>query len=118
MLHEANSLIQFAEHELNRADEDVVTFLACNNIKRGINHLLLAYLTAYDVQGPMEETTDKLLNICSTIDPAFSKLNMKPLECSHEKGANNFCTSTDHVRECLDLAKQTKMLVARNLNVA
>jgi hypothetical protein len=115
LLSEGSDLIHFAANEVHRSEEDVVTFLACNNIKRGINYYLQAFIESYRMTPPLHPTPDSLLRICMSIDPKFKTLDFKPLECSHEKGANNYCQDLDHVNECLELAKTTRSLVIERI---
>ena len=116
LLTEGGDLVRFAANELKRSREDVVTFLACNNIKRGINFYLQAFIESYRIEPPQHPTPDSLLKICVSIDPQFKELNLKPLDCSHEKGANNYCLDIDHVEECLDLAKSTRSMVLNRIS--
>ncbi|MBK8503858.1 MAG: hypothetical protein IPL46_17570 [Saprospiraceae bacterium] len=111
LLTEGSDLIHFAANEVQRSEEDVVTFLACNNIKRGISHYLQAFIESHRMMPPRNPSPDSLLRICMSIDPQFNIIDFKALECSHEKGANNYCLDLDHVNECLELAKATRSLV-------
>lgn len=116
LLTEGNDLVNFASNELERSKEDVVTFLACNNIKRGINFYLQAFVESYRMESPRHPTPDSLLRLCISIDPQFKDLDLKPLDCSHEKGANNYCLDVKHVAECLDVAKATQSMVLQRIN--
>ncbi len=110
-LQQGSQLLDFAGQELNRAEEDVVTFLACNTIKRGINCYLMAFLQSHGQQPPREMTSEQLREFCIAIDPLFEVIDFTPLDCSHEEGAANFCLEIDHVQECLDLAHQVRDIV-------
>ena len=111
LVAEGSDLIGFAEEELSRANADVVTFLACNSIKKAIMNYLSAYIRSHQLQPPHNPTPDNLLRICLSLDKRFAKLDFKILDCSHEKGSNNFCLEVDHVQDCLALAHETKSLV-------
>ncbi len=114
---EGIKLIDFAETELNRAEEDVVTFLACNNIKRAINNFLRAYLQPHNIQTTKDDSPEKLKAHCMSIDAAFGFLDFTPLDCSYEEGADNFCLEVDHVKSCLDLANEVKDIVSYEMNL-
>lgn len=116
LLTEGSDLIHFAANEVNRSEEDVVSFLACNNIKRGISHYLQAFIESHRMTLPRHPTPDNLLRMCISIDPQFKNLNFKPLECSHVKGANDYCLDLDHVSECLDLAQATRSMVIERIH--
>ncbi len=115
LLREGSDLLQFAETELNRAEEDVVTFLACNNIKRGINYYLQAFVESFRLNPPRHPTPDNLLRMCISIDPSFQNLNFAPLQCSHERGANSYCEEIGHVQECMKLAQETRTMVIEKI---
>jgi hypothetical protein len=115
LVAEGSDLMRFAEDELRRASEDVVTFLACNNIKRAIVNYLSAYLQSHNLQPPHNATPDNLLRMCLSLDKRFAQLDFKVLDCSHERGASNFCLEVDHVQECLTLAQETESLVRHHL---
>ncbi|NND32494.1 MAG: hypothetical protein HKN76_07880 [Saprospiraceae bacterium] len=117
LLAEGSDLVHFAEQELTRANEDVVTFLACNNIKRAINNYLSAYIESNGLNTPHNPTPDNLLRMCQSLDKKFANLDFHALSCSHEKGANNFCLEVEHVQECLDLAYMTRNLVIDKIKI-
>ncbi|MCB0685065.1 MAG: hypothetical protein KDC53_01030 [Saprospiraceae bacterium] len=116
LLAEGDELVHFAGNELARSRDDVVTFLACNNIKRGINFFLQAFIESYRRDPPQHPTPEGLLEMCTSIDSHFKDLDFKPLECAGEKGANNYCLDIDHVEECLVVAKETQSMVLKRIN--
>jgi hypothetical protein len=116
LLSEGSDLMNFATGELDRAEEDVVAFLACTNIKRSINLYLQAFIESHRITSPPNHTPDNLLKMCISIDPKFAVLDFAPLECSHEKSADNYCLAVEKVRECLDLATATSQMVLERIN--
>ena len=116
LLAEGNDLVVFANNELARSKEDVVTFLACNNIKRGISLYLQAFIESYRMQIPAHPSPDDLLKVRKSLHAKFRDLNILPLDCAKEKGGSNFCLDIGHVEECLDVAKATQTMVLERIN--
>lgn len=116
LLSEGNDLVAFANNELKRSQEDVVTFLACNNIKRGISLYLQAFIESYQMETPLRPTPEDLLKVCKNLDARFKMLDFRALDCAAEKGAGNFCLEIGHVEECLDIAKATQNMVLQRIN--
>ncbi len=116
LLTEGSDLMHFATDELDRAEEDVVAFLACSNIKRSINLYLQAFIESYRITPSPNPTPDELLKMCISIDPKFAGLDFSPLECSHEMSAGNYCLAVEKVRECLDLATATSQMVLERIS--
>ena len=111
LLHLAEYLLLTAEHEQERADEDVVTHLVCNNSRQSISHFLKGYLQSKNV--PVEEpvTIASLLQQCRAVDARFEELSLDDIQCRFETHDRYYCLEHDHVDACLKAAQHVRSIV-------
>ena len=108
----ADELITMAAHEQERAEEDVVTHLICNNARLAIYHLLKGFLLQRDIRIVSPASIASLQQQCQAIDPRFDVLDLDELSCRYESPGKEYCIERDVVDHCLKAAHQVQSLVS------
>ena len=120
LLHEANYLLSAAKKEIERPDEDAVTYLICQSAKRTISNLLCSYLKMQNVEPDDSLNLPRLLEQCKGIDPSFSTVKLEELDRCDKSGSHDtsvYCLGYGHVKECLQVADDTKHIVYERLGM-
>lgn len=103
---EAFSKLATAKEEMNRPEEDVVTFLVCKNAQFAVESFLTGYLLKNGVEPAHHATIKELHEQCLHLNPRFSKVNLTQFDCrSHQTQSRN-CTAPDKVNKCLHNAEE------------
>ena len=108
LISEANQLLNTAEAELQRSQEDVITHMICHNSKQSIKNYLASFLIKNGVELQQPATMMSLMAQCRTIDGRFDLIDISQIQCRHEDGDDAYCLNVKKVTECLQIAKQTK----------
>ena len=111
ILRLAEDLLLAAEHEQERADEDVVTHLVCSNSRQSITHFLEGYLLNRNIPIVQPMTISSLQRQCRAIDARFEELCMDDIECRFETHDRFYCLEHDHVDACLKTAQHVRSIV-------
>jgi hypothetical protein len=74
----ADRLLQSAEREMDRAEEDVVTQMVVGNARHAVIHYLMAYLEARGTEPEGPAHTEGMLAQCRKMDARFDKLDLSP----------------------------------------
>lgn len=103
---EAFSKLATAKEEMNRPEEDVVTFLVCKNAQFAVESFLTGFLIKNGIE-PAHHATIKELHVqCVNLNPNFSKVNLTQFDCrSHQPQSRN-CSAPDKVNKCLHNAEE------------
>ena len=107
----AEDLLLAAEHEQERADEDVVTHLICSNSRQSILHFLEGYLLNRNIPIDQPMTIASLQRQCRTIDARFEELSLDDIQCRFESHDRYYCLEHDHVDACLKTAQHVRSIV-------
>ena len=107
----ADELIRIAEHEQERAEEDVVTPLICHHARLAIYHLLKGYLLQRDIRILPPASIASLQQQCQAVDPRFDVLELDGMACRYEAPGKQYCIERDVVDHCLMAAQQVQSLV-------
>ena len=108
---EGDYLLESANLEMQRSEEDVVAHMVCFHARQSIANYLRGFLVYH---GQIPETSlslDSLRKQCLKIDKKFGQLDLSPIHCRHETDHENFCLEVKQVDECLRIAKKARQLV-------
>lgn len=107
----ANQLLNAAEHEEERAEEDVVTHFICTNSRQSISDFLKGFLLEKNIAIQHPASIDSLYKQCQASDKRFDKLDINNMVCKYELNAGSYCLEKNKVDQCLDIARQVKSIV-------
>lgn len=98
---EAFSKLATAQEELNRPEEDVVTFLVCKNAQFAVESFLTGYLLKNGTEPAHHATIKELYEQCLEINPGFSRVNLTEFDCRSHQTQERSCSETGKVNKCL-----------------
>ncbi|MBT8289051.1 MAG: hypothetical protein HKN00_02390 [Flavobacteriaceae bacterium] len=105
----ANSFFEDAKHklrqasdELYRPEEDVVSYMVCQNAHIAIENYLKGYLTQNQVDLSDFESVDQMYGKCKEINRNFEQINLSGHACELNIDDSRYCNS--NVSRCYELA--------------
>jgi hypothetical protein len=111
LFEHADELISAAEHELDRAEEDVVIHLVCNNARLSISHCLIGFLLEKNIPIRPPASIASLQQQCQSIDPRFRELDLDQMACRYQAPGSAYCLEGTQHNACLKAAQQVHDLV-------
>lgn len=108
---EAFSKLVTAKEEMNRPEEDVVTFLVCKNAQFAVESFLTGYLLKNNVEPTHHATIKDLHEQCVRINPNFSKVNLTEFDCRSHQMQDRSCSAPDKVNKCLHNAEELELFL-------
>lgn len=111
LLNEADQLLKMANDELSRSEEDVSSFMVCQNSRKALKNALTYFLFKNSIEPKEPVTIQNLLNQCREEDARFQNVEIKNFNCRHDKGEEEYCLSTGKVSGCFDSAKLIRGMV-------
>ena len=108
LISEADQLLNTAEAELQRSEEDVTAYLVCHNSRQSINNYLVVYLLKNGVKLKQPVTMASLMDQCRAVDGRFDLIDISEIFCRHEESDEDYCLNIEKVSDCLRIAKQTR----------
>ena len=113
LIQEADQLINTAESEMNRSEEDVVTHLVCHTSRKALSNYLKAYLLQHGVHSTEHASLEDLLNKCRDRNPLFHDVDLSNIHCRFDHHDDEFCLSHHQVDYCLTVANKVKMIIEK-----
>ena len=110
LISEADRLLNFADKEMQRAEEDVATYTVCVNSRQSIINYLISFLMKNGEEPTKPVSLASLMNQCRSIDGRFDLIDTSPIYCSHDEDDEEFCLDVQKVDECIKVAKQTRAI--------
>ena len=107
----AEELLMAAEHEQQRAEEDVVSHLICSNSRQSISNYLAGFLLQRNVAIEHPVSIASLQLQCIAIDARFEMLDFSSFNCRLDNHDRNYCLEQDIVNDCLQIAQQVRTIV-------
>ena len=107
----AEELLLAAEHEQQRAEEDVVSHLICINSRQSISNYLAGFLLQKDIPIQHPVSINSLLEQCNAVDPRFEMLDLQPVECRCDVHDKQYCLDLNKVKSCLLIAQHVRSIV-------
>lgn len=112
LLQEATKLLQVADKEMARSEEDVISFLICHNARQAIINDMAAYLLKNNIEPIKPVTMQGLLEQCRNEDGRFQEVDLSNINCRHDVDSQEYCLSIDKVGSCYNVAKIIHGIVA------
>ncbi len=105
--------MKFAGDEMSRAQEDVVSYLVCHNLRKATENLLTGFLMLNGEQ-PAAAPMSRLLKKCCEYDRRFETIDLTAIECKGSKLNENDCLCTDFkkVGECMTVVQEIERKVS------
>lgn len=111
-LSEAEEMLNIAQEELCRPEEDVVHYNVCKHAYKAIEKYLTGFLINHGVHIQNSTSIKELLNQCRKIDSRFNDLNLNHV--MDEEHAEKLMMNLHIALEFIQTAKQTRNLVGLN----
>ena len=113
MIYDGNKMLQLAQDEVNRPEEDVVSLSVCKGTKLTLDLFISAFLLKNNVDPTSLNGIVERYEKCLIIDPTFDKIDIYQLDCMDEKGcdASRYCLSVKKVNDCLKIAEDIRTKV-------
>ena len=108
LITEADQLLERANEEIQRSEEDVIAYMVCHSSRQSIKNYLASFLINNGEAMKEPVTMASLMDQCRSIDGRFDLIDISPISCSHKVHDEDYCTNVNKVTECLQIAKQTR----------
>ncbi len=108
-MSQADALLDAANEELCRPEEDVVPYMVCSNAYKSVGKYLTGYMMKYVIEIHNSMPLDTLLNLCKDVNPRFSELDLEPIV--HTPNPDDVWVDMSTVKTYIDLATQTREMV-------
>jgi hypothetical protein len=107
----AGELLNRAEEETERSQEDVVTHLICTNARQSVVNYFAGFLMQRDVAIAQPVSLQGLLDQCKEYDDRFDAIDLTPMYCRCETHNDDYCLELDQVMECIRIAQWARSVV-------
>ena len=120
LFQQAVERLNYFNEELNRPEEDVVTFSICHQTRGIIADLLGSYLLNHGKEYPTSLNLDSLLKLCSEFDAGMMTLNISAMDChpGNLSAEKTYCLDIDQVKFCINIANKLKEIVRGKMALA
>lgn len=105
----AEQLFAAAKEEMMRPEEDIVSYLVCENCHLAISEYLRGYLNNAGVNFSQEAEVTELLDLLIRREKRFAELNQSFLV--HPKESKDYWMNIDRAKEYLDVADKMRLMV-------
>ena len=107
----ADQMLTRAQHEAERAGEDVVTHMICMNSRQALSQFMQGFLLRNDVPPQDPPTLAGLLDQCRDIDARFNTMDISNIHCRFEAHDGDYCLDRNQVDQCMEIAKHAREIV-------
>ena len=107
----ADDMLVQAQHEGEKAEEDVITHFICHHARLALANYLAGYLLRKDVMVHHPVTLTALLDQCRQLDARFDHLDLTPVHCRLETHDFKYCLDAQQVDACLRVAQQARDII-------
>lgn len=111
LFNEAHKLLTAAEHEQDRAVEDVVTHLICVNSRQSLSNFLAGFILRRQIPVQHPVSLSSLLDQCKSLDARFESLDLSQVHCRFEKHDRDYCLESNQVDTCIKVAQQAREII-------
>ncbi|MCR9286211.1 MAG: hypothetical protein NXI23_02355 [Bacteroidetes bacterium] len=111
LLTEADQLLNFANEEISRSEEDVAAYMICKNSRIALKNAMTYFLFKNGIKPKEPVTLESLRDQCSFEDGRFQDVDLSSINCRHDEGEEEYCLSVNKVSECLDAAQLVRGIV-------
>lgn len=109
--NKAKEKLEFANQELFKPNEDVVSYSVCKNSQVAIEGFLKGYLNHRGFVTHDDEHLEGLLNRCRALDSKFNRIDMSVIDCRATKIDSRYCSDVNKVSACFDVADNLDTLL-------
>ena len=106
-----DDLLIAAQHENDRAAEDVVTHLICVNSRQSISNYLAGFLIRKNIEVIHPVSLASLLQQCKSVDARFDSLDLSQMYCREHTHDKDYCLGQEQVEECIKVAQHARSIV-------
>lgn len=101
------------KEEMNRPEEDVVSFSVCYSARKSIADFLSFYLTINNVDTSGANNLEDMLQLCIGLDDKFMDLDLSELVCFSDdiSSSKAHCMELEQLNHCVETVEKTKDLV-------
>ena len=99
---EGKSKLKQASDELYRPEEDVVSYLVCQNSHTAIENYLKGFLIQNNIDPPDYPDVDSMYSKCKELNRNFEQINLSGHACESHTDGSVYCNSK--VSRCYELA--------------
>lgn len=112
-LDQAIKRLENAREELERPEEDVVSFLVCKNAQYAIENFLKAYLLQNDIDPAEFTTVESLYKKCLSLNKNFADIDLTGLNCKAKDMEKHYCDDISKVSTCYKMAHELNSFLRR-----
>lgn len=113
LFDDAAKMLNEANLELFRPEEDVVSFLVCKNAQTAIENYLKAFLYKNGQDAEKYKSIKELYAACKTINPKFEEVDLGDINCKAEKHEAKACSDIEKVSRCYNAADNLDSFLRR-----
>ena len=113
LFDEAAFKLNQANQELYRPEEDVVTYLVCQNAHIAIENYLKGFLMLNDIDTTNLNTVDALYEQCKSVNNKFEEVNLAGFNCTSQEAESRFCNASSKVSRCFEIADSLDTFLRR-----
>ncbi|MBX7205564.1 MAG: hypothetical protein K1X81_09085 [Bacteroidia bacterium] len=120
LFQQAVARLNFVNEELNRPEEDVMTFSVCHQTRGIMSDLLSSYLLKNGKDISAAPDVDVLQVQCGELDNRFSLLDLTVMHChpGNTQTKDMYCMDMERVGSCLRMANVLKEMIEGNFEQA
>lgn len=113
LFQQAIARLDFVNDELNRPEEDVMTFAICHQTRSIMADLLSSYLLEKGKDISSASDLETLQALTREVDARFARLDLTAMYCHPGKlqGEEAYCMDMQRVGSCLRIANQLADMV-------
>jgi HEPN domain-containing protein len=116
-LKKATHDLHEAVQELNKPEEDVVSYAICKFSQSAINNYLRGFLLEKGITTGESETLEELYQKCLSLDEKFKHLDLHFIDCrAGELHNDQYCSEVEIVSKCHSAADKLDSIL-RSMNI-
>ena len=109
LYNQAEDLLESAQEEMMRPEEDIVPYLVCQKCFYAISHYLKGYLKHQDINYSTEAELTELLDLALQSNDQFKAINRTFLK--QPADTEDVWMNIDRARDFIELTKKTRYMV-------
>jgi HEPN domain-containing protein len=114
----ATAKLKQANQELNRPEEDVVSWLVCQNAQHAIENYLKGYLLKNNIDPSEFDSIESMYHQCLKLNKEFQKVDLNDFTCNYAREDMAFCNDFNKVNHCFKLADCLDTLLRKEKIIA
>lgn len=111
LFDEAVQMLQEANNELCRPEEDVVSYLVCKNSQYAIENFLKGFLLKNGIEPAGKENINSLYKKCVKLNNKFKQIELNDFTCKGHRPDSRSCSEPEKVSKCYVIADKIDSLL-------